>query len=115
MPVYVSTLKPSTPSLAWPYKSLAIMTGWNRQEVHELGQIIGLPVACYRNGCDHWGDLPHYKLTSTKHRDAIRAGAEEDDFMVEEIRAYRRSIGNFWQKVLMPELMAQREAAKQEG
>jgi len=75
MPVYVDNLIPTTPTKRWPYEQSCHLYADTLQELHELAQSIGLKREWFQ---DHHL-LPHYDLTPSKRKAAIKAGAKPKD------------------------------------
>jgi len=74
MSVYVDEMMTCIRNRNWPYKECCHLIADTRRELHVFAQSIGLKRTWFQNKT-----MPHYDLTKSKRRLAIRRGAIEID------------------------------------
>ncbi len=72
MTVYVDEIRPTVPNLNWRYSWGCHMTADTAEELHAFAHDVGLKRQWY-----HDAKYPHYDLTATRRRVAVRLGATE--------------------------------------
>ena len=94
MSVYVDPIGEWGTSAAWRWNKSCHMFADTEDELHVIAQRIGLKRAWFQNS----PSMPHYDLTESKRRQAIKAGAQEvewkfmAEFMEERVRQLKAAV-----------------------
>lgn len=73
MSIYVDEMRVSIPSSSWPYKYACHLVADSVVELQEFAIRLGLHPSWFQNK----PELPHYDLTTSMRRKAVRMGAVE--------------------------------------
>ena len=74
MTVYVDELRPTVPSPSWHYRASCHLTADSQEELHAFARD---DLALKRHWYQDDGKYPHYDLTASRRRVAVRLGATE--------------------------------------
>lgn len=76
MPVYIDILRACVPNPQWRWTESCHLYADTLDELHAFAARLGMKRAWFQHKP---GRLPHYDLTATRRRQAVRLGAIEDE------------------------------------